>query len=79
MEDLIPPLGYRSRYHAQESKILMGNLKRNSNLPDLHEDSVLGPIRFTYALDGMDEYQASLKLGGRLVSFSLYTNETGRL
>ena len=57
----------------------MGNWKRNSTLPDRIDDPVLGTIRFTNALDGMDEYQAELKLDGRRVTFDLYTDGTGRL
>jgi len=57
----------------------MGNWKRNSTLPDRIDDPVLGAVRFAYALDGMDEYQAKIKLGGRRISFDLYTDEAGRL
>ena len=57
----------------------MGQWKRNSTLPDQIEDVVLGTIRFRFALDGMDEYEAKVKLGARRVTFSLYTDETGSL
>jgi hypothetical protein len=41
----------------------MANWKRNTTLPDRIDDPVLGTIRFAYALDGMDEYQAQQRHG----------------
>ncbi len=53
--------------------------ERTSNLPDRIDDPVLGTLRFSAALDGMDEYQTKLVLDGRRVTFDLYTDDAGSL
>ncbi len=53
--------------------------KRNSTLPERIEDPVPGTVRFSAALDGVDEYQAHLHLAGRRVTFDLYTDPQEQL
>ena len=53
--------------------------ERNTDLPERIVDPVLGKLRFSVALDGVDEYQTKLTLDGRRVTFDLYTDKAGRL
>ncbi|WP_442505678.1 DUF2262 domain-containing protein [Novipirellula sp. SH528] len=57
----------------------MPKYKRNSSLPDVIDDPVLGTLAFTVALDGKDEYEATARLGGRRVEVTLYTDSGGQL
>ena len=54
-----------------------GHLDRS--LPDKISDPVLGDVKFSCALDGMDEYQALVKLDGHAIAFDLYTDANGSL
>ena len=53
--------------------------KRNTNLPCEIADPVLGELRFSAALDGMDEYETCVKLAGCPVFLDLHTDVNGSL
>ncbi len=57
----------------------MQSEKRNTTLPDVIDDPVLGRLSFSAALNQADEYQAKLKLGGRRVTIDLYTDADGEI
>ena len=57
----------------------MGKRKRNTDLPLTIDDAILGRLRFTAALDGIDEHESKTKFGGKPVTITLYTDETGSL
>lgn len=52
---------------------------RKSELPESIRDATLGTLKFICALDEMDEYSCSKKLGNRRVEMTLYTDEHGKL
>jgi len=52
----------------------MSSEKRNTTLPDVINDPVLGKLRFSAALRDSDEYQTKLMLDGRRVTIDLYTD-----
>lgn len=53
--------------------------KRNTTLPDVIDDPVLGKLTFSAALDQAGEYHAKRRLDGRTVTIDLYTDANGNL